>query len=269
MLRRITAYLRRHHVALLALFFALGGTAFAAGNALLPKNSVGSAQVVNGSLQKGDLSGKAVRALKGNKGAQGAPGAAGAQGAPGAQGPQGAQGAQGTQGAPGVQGLQGATGAQGPTGPKGDTGPSMGVIDGIGDDPTTTFSLSFGDTAITVPKDGPLWIIGRDQTTWSCGVAGACTHEYALYVDNTPVPHSGVNFGGSASQSYTTPITMFGIANVTAGAHTIRIRTEVGGSWSAQTNEHFAVSAIQLGSASIASSTLVSPSSSTKTSISR
>jgi hypothetical protein len=101
MLRGITAYMRRHHVALLALFFALGGTAFAAGGKLLPKNSVGSAQVVNGSLQKADLAGKAVKALKGNRGLRGTQGTPGAAGPQGPQGPQGAQGAQGIQGPPG------------------------------------------------------------------------------------------------------------------------------------------------------------------------
>jgi hypothetical protein len=40
-----------------ALFVALGGTSVAAVSALAPKNSVGSAQVVNGSLQKKDLRG--------------------------------------------------------------------------------------------------------------------------------------------------------------------------------------------------------------------
>jgi hypothetical protein len=92
MFSRISAYVRRHHLALLALFFALGGTAIAAGNKLLPKNSVGTAQVVNGSLQKVDLSRKAITALKGNRGA---PGARGATGAAGPAGPGGAQGAPG------------------------------------------------------------------------------------------------------------------------------------------------------------------------------
>ena len=95
MLRGIAAYARRHHIALLALFFALGGTAVAASNSLLPKNSVGSKQVINGSLAKADLSGKAVKALKGNKGVRGIPGAAGPQG------PAGPQGGQGVQGVPG------------------------------------------------------------------------------------------------------------------------------------------------------------------------
>ena len=98
MLRGIAAYVRRHHIALLALFFALGGTAVAAGNALVPRNSVGSAQVINGALQKADLSKLAVKALKGNRGLRGLRGAAGAQGP---QGPQGPQGSQGTAGTPG------------------------------------------------------------------------------------------------------------------------------------------------------------------------
>jgi hypothetical protein len=95
MLRRITAYVGRHHIALLALFFALGGTAFAAGNALLPKNSVGTAQLKKGAVTKQKIAGKTLAQLKGNKGAQGAPGAAGPQG------PAGPQGVQGPQGAPG------------------------------------------------------------------------------------------------------------------------------------------------------------------------
>ena len=98
MLRGIAAYVRRHHIALLALFFALGGTAVAASNSLLPRNSVGSAQVINGSLKKGDLAGKTIKALKGNKGARGIPGAAGPQGPQWIQGIQGIQGVQGPAG---------------------------------------------------------------------------------------------------------------------------------------------------------------------------
>jgi hypothetical protein len=88
-------YIKRHHLALLALFFALGGTSFAAGTALLPRNSVGTRQVINGSLLTNDLSKAARTALKGSRGLRGP---AGAQGA---RGPTGATGAQGLQGAPG------------------------------------------------------------------------------------------------------------------------------------------------------------------------
>jgi hypothetical protein len=88
----IASYIKRHHVALFALFFALGGTAFAAGQALLPGNSVGTRQVINGSLQTIDLSKTAQRSLKGNRGLTGVPGAQGATGATGATGAQGVQG---------------------------------------------------------------------------------------------------------------------------------------------------------------------------------
>jgi hypothetical protein len=103
MFKRLATYLWRHHLALLALFLVLGGTSYAAVNAL-PKNSVGSKQVINGSLQTLDLSKKARAALKGNRGPRGFTGAPGAQGAQGAKGATGAQGAKGT------------TGAQGPSG---------------------------------------------------------------------------------------------------------------------------------------------------------
>jgi hypothetical protein len=101
MLTRIASYATRHHVAMFALFFALGGTSFAAANAVVPSNSVGTKQVINGSLQATDLSNKARSALKGNKGPQGRAGTQGAQGPMGATGAQGPQGPQGLRGEPG------------------------------------------------------------------------------------------------------------------------------------------------------------------------
>ena len=88
MIKRLATYMWRHHLALLALFVVLGGTSYAAVNAL-PKNSVGSKQVINGSLQTIDLSRKARAALKGNRGPRGFTGAPGAQGARGPTGPVG------------------------------------------------------------------------------------------------------------------------------------------------------------------------------------
>jgi hypothetical protein len=95
----ITRYVRQHHLALLALFLALGGTSYAAAGAILPKNSVGSAQVINGSLQKLDLSTKARSALRGANGTQGV------------QGPQGPLGPAGPQGVAGPPGPPGSTGS--------------------------------------------------------------------------------------------------------------------------------------------------------------
>src|SRR5437764_170848 len=76
----------------LALFVALSGTSYAAVTKVLPKNSVGSAQVINGSLQKSDLSTKAAAALKGKGGVMGPAGAQGAKGDLGLPGPAGAAG---------------------------------------------------------------------------------------------------------------------------------------------------------------------------------
>jgi hypothetical protein len=76
-------------IACLALAIALGGSAFAA-TMLVPKNSVGSAQVINGSLLNKDF--KRGQLPRGPQGPQGQRGQAGQQGPVGQQGPPGAQG---------------------------------------------------------------------------------------------------------------------------------------------------------------------------------
>jgi len=88
-------YLRRHHIALVALFVALGGTSYAAiklpansvGSKQIKKNAVTSPKVKNGSLLKDDF--KSGQLPSGPRGSQGTPG------------PQGGQGAKGDQGVPG------------------------------------------------------------------------------------------------------------------------------------------------------------------------
>src|SRR5205085_12692821 len=92
MLRGIRAYVRQHHLALFALFVALGGTSVAATNALLPRNSVGTAQLRTGAVTKQKIAKKTLAALKGNRGATGATGPSGPAGPTGPAGPQGLQG---------------------------------------------------------------------------------------------------------------------------------------------------------------------------------
>jgi hypothetical protein len=102
---RFLSYLRRHHIALLALFVAMGGTSYAAFK--LPSNSVGSKQikanavnaskVKNGSLLAGDFKAgqlpagaQGVQGLKGDKGdpcLASDPNCKGPKGDTGAQGP--------------------------------------------------------------------------------------------------------------------------------------------------------------------------------------
>lgn len=107
-------------LAALALFVALGGTSYAVTQ--LPPNSVGSAQVKDGSLLKRDINANVVKGLRGPAGPAGIAGPqgpAGPQGAKGDTGPQGAKGATGETGAQGVQGVQGIQGPKGATGASG------------------------------------------------------------------------------------------------------------------------------------------------------
>ena len=94
-MKKIGTHLRGHFVAYLALFFALGGTSFAAVNAL-PKNSVGSPQIKNGSIHKIDISKKTVSALRGLRGPRGLQGIQGIQGIQGVKGDKGDKGDAGT-----------------------------------------------------------------------------------------------------------------------------------------------------------------------------
>src|SRR4051812_13463739 len=114
-------HIRWNFVAYLALFFALGGSSWAAASSLLPRNSVGSGQIIDGSIALTDLSNSTRVALHGQRGR---PGPSGPAGAPGAPGPAGAQGPQGSQGAKGDPGPQEPKGDAGSAGPQGATGPA-------------------------------------------------------------------------------------------------------------------------------------------------
>jgi hypothetical protein len=110
MLVRFRVYLRRHHVGLLALFVALGGTSYAA--VQLPRNSVGTKQLKNGAVtaskvKDGSLRSEDFKAGQLPRGAPGPKGDSGPIGATGATGPGGPQGQPGVDGAPGEPGFDG------------------------------------------------------------------------------------------------------------------------------------------------------------------
>lgn len=79
-------------VAVVALFFSLTGWGVAAKVAMAPANSVGTQQIVNGSIRLADIAPATARLLKGQVGERGTPGVQGQQGPQGAQGPPGAAG---------------------------------------------------------------------------------------------------------------------------------------------------------------------------------
>jgi len=119
-LRRLT---RRHStaVAYLALFAALGGSAYAAVTVTgknIKDGTVTGRDVKNRSLGTNKLSTRAVSSLTGQ------PGPAGPQGERGPVGPTGPAGAKGETGPAGPQGETGPAGPQGETGQAGPRGPS-------------------------------------------------------------------------------------------------------------------------------------------------
>jgi hypothetical protein len=92
-MNRILRHLRGNLVAYVALLFALSSTSYAAVTKLLPPNSVGTRQVINGSLLKRDFkSGQLARGPRGLQGRTGPAGTAGLAGAAGAKGPAGVAG---------------------------------------------------------------------------------------------------------------------------------------------------------------------------------
>lgn len=123
-MRTLARHLRHHYVGYVALIFAMGGTSYAAAT-LLPRNSVGTKQVINHSLLKVDFkAGQLPTGARGPRGAQGPAGPAGAQGPAGATGATGPAGPVGQTGPTGATGPKGETGPAGPAGPQGNTGPA-------------------------------------------------------------------------------------------------------------------------------------------------
>jgi hypothetical protein len=146
MLIRTLHHLRRNLVAYLALFVALSSTGYAASTKLLPKNSVGTRQVVDHSLLNVDF--KPGQLRRGPRGYRGPHGPKGDTGATGAQGLQGLQGPPGAKGDPGSQG------------PKGDRGPGAIRID---------------YDAAKDPMEPKTTVLSVDELTWraKCADTGA------------------------------------------------------------------------------------------------
>jgi hypothetical protein len=161
MLASVFGHARRHLVACVALLFALSGTSYAAATKLLPKNSVGTRQVINGSLLKKDFkSGQLPR------------------GARGARGPAGATGPAGPVGARGLQGAQGPEGPEGPPGPVDLVYDTADVTVAAGANGTTQAAcpggmVATGGGAMTDPVDPAVTISESDWIVWPPGLPAA------------------------------------------------------------------------------------------------
>jgi hypothetical protein len=142
-----TRYMRRHHIALLALFLALGGTSYAAIS--LPKASVGTDQLKHASVTTGKIAPQAITGKRLDDGAVARhkirDGAVDSE-----------KVADGTLLARDFASGQlpaGATGAAGPAGPPGPVGPPGTVADAtVGDVPAVR--LIRGSTPFAIPTGG-------------------------------------------------------------------------------------------------------------------
>lgn len=205
---RVLQHLRRNAVAYLALFVALSSGSYAASSKLLPANSVGTKQVINGSLQKVDFSARTRAALRGAKGPRGLQGP---QGPAAPQGPAGPQGAAGPQGRAGPQGPAGPQGAAGPKGDRGAAGTAFA---------TRIRNVGSVTGTVTWPLTGNVWTQSATATDLLYGVVTArspstCTtsdpdtpgYGVALvYMDNEFV--GSAFFGFSPNQEQQSPLYM-------------------------------------------------------------
>jgi hypothetical protein len=192
-------YVRRHHVGLLALFLALGGTSYAA--VKLPKNSVGTAQIKNKAVTQAKLSTATVEALKGAKGATGA---------------------------------TGATGAAGPAGAKGDPGAPATLSAAVAAN-SNTGGLA-GGTATAVPAapvtlkgDGKILVLVTGTFSATCNGGGGCTYAVGAKLDGTPIPNADTTVTSTVNATVNKPVALATMVSATAGAHQITLFHDTSG----------------------------------------
>ena len=204
--RASAGYLRQHHIALLALFIALGGSAYAvAGRG---SSSAGRFYAcVTQRFHTLNLTSASAACPRGQykiswnrTGQRGAPGPLGPKGSRGRSGSNGAGGPQGPKGATGATGAQGVTGSAGLLGPKGDTG----VTGAQGVSGPAGLQGPKGDTGATgavgaAGPEGPQGDIGPPGPQGDIGPPGPAG------ANGTDATINGVAAGGALSGTYPDP----------------------------------------------------------------
>jgi hypothetical protein len=210
------AYLRRHHIGLLALFVALGGTSYAA--AKLPRNSVGTTQIRSGAVTQAKLAPAVRNQLT-------KPTVLASPGVPGAAGPKGDTGAQGATGAKGDAGVPGATG---------DLGPTAGAVGGFGTTTATAgvpISASLLPATVTTTTTGKVLVLVTGTFGVTC--TSACSRQISATVDGSAVPGVLGTLSSGSAGTVTKSISAAGIAvGVPAGQHTVHVVDQHVGPWS-------------------------------------
>jgi hypothetical protein len=196
-------HVRGNLVAYVALLIALSSTSYAATTKLLPVNSVGTRQVINGSLLRKDFkSGQLPRGARGPRGLRGA------QGAPGPKGDPGATGATGAPGAPG---------AAGPPGPPAEvtTKAFYGSIDTLA---ANSPVFVFVGPAATVSTTEGQALVGSAEAPLGQSAVATYTIDVSMCYQSTAAGPQPLNiFGGDANYSVVT-LTHIGMSVSAAGA---------------------------------------------------
>lgn len=237
------AYLKRHHIGLLALFIALGGTSYAASQ--LPKNSVGSSQIRKEAVSESKLA-KSLR-TKVNKVAK--QGVAGPAGAPGPAGPAGPAGAVGPAGATGPQGPAGRDGADGAAGPPGPTSAGVGGVNTSITIGSLTSDVGLAATVTLPAGGGRILVRGSGTYRLTCG-PGTCARTLAITVDGTAVPGAFQSFTGAGNAQTDHETAIAGLtASLPAGTYAVRARDKVqsGNALSGIAGDTFRVVALAVG----------------------
>lgn len=227
MLRGITKYLGRHHVALLALFLALGGTsAYAAASLINGK------QIKPNSIPKNRLTKKAVKQLHGAKGAQGLPGQRGPTGPLGPPNPNAST----------LQGFAATSLVRATTATAGGAADpcNANVGTGFNNFQSTTFTNTVSKT-VTAPVAGVIVIFGHVASEYSSGSGpGTIRLLGRLAVDGTQRGQEGEASLSSTSASCQEgrTIALDAAVAVTAGNHTVAFQIAkssttagTGGAW--------------------------------------
>jgi hypothetical protein len=186
----------------------LGGTPLggAAVHLVIPRHSVGAAQLKNGSVGTAQLRNGAVTGAKVLQGSLVASDFAAGQLPGGTPGPKGDKGDPGPKGDPG---------RKGDTGPRGPSwGDAAGVGTGVIVSQLTPAGFSVKLPVIPTPKGSPqkFFVFGRLTIDLTCSSSGPCYMSFIMLAGGQPVSTTGVSFSANAGQTIHEQASAFGIA---------------------------------------------------------
>ena len=197
-------------ISTIALFLVLaGGTAFAAKEALLPKNSVGTKQLKPGAVTPAKLDPASMAALTGP---------AGPKGSTGDTGPMGERGPQGPEGPEGPEGLPGTTGNKPFVIDASGNVPNVRTGGGITLTGTTSWTAATGELGLLTGRFTAK--LAKEPGGYICGVT------VSVFDNGTEVAHFGIPQGEENFEEKSVTMEPVAIAVHEPGIHTLTARSQ-------------------------------------------